>query len=117
MADGEIDQATGVRILRRALESPLRQIVENAGQEPSVVVEDVRDATGTTGYDAATGEMGDMFKLGIIDPVKVMRVAIENAVSVSALMLTTEAAIGDLPEPKAALGSDMPSPDEMGMGL
>ena len=117
MADGEIDQATGVRILRRALESPLRQIVENAGQEPSVVVEDVRDATGTTGYDAATGEMGDMFKLGIIDPVKVMRVAIENAVSVSALMLTTEAAIGDLPEPKAALGSDMPSPDEMGMGM
>ena len=114
-ADGEIDQATGVRILRRALESPLRQIVENAGQEPSVVVEDVRAATGVTGYDAATGELGDMFKLGIIDPVKVMRVALENAVSVAALMLTTEAAVGDLPEPKAALGADMPSPDEMGL--
>ena len=111
------DIATGLRILQRALESPTRQIVENAGLEPAVIVMDVRAAEQNTGYDAAGERFGDMFELGIVDPVKVCRVAIENAVSVSALMLTTEAAIGDLPEPKAALGSDMPSPDEMGMGM
>ena len=75
--------------LRQALEAPLRQIVDNAGQEPSVIVQHVREAAPTVGYDASSGEMGDMFKLGIVDPVKVVRVALESAVSVSALMLVT----------------------------
>ena len=91
------DEATGVRILQAALESPLRQIVRNAGGEPAVVVGEVAAGSGYYGYDAATGTYGDMFKLGIIDPVKVVRVALESAVSVSALMLTTESLISDIP--------------------
>ncbi len=91
------DEATGVRILQRALESPLRQIVQNAGGEPAVVVGRVAAASGYHGYDAATGVYGDMFKLGIIDPVKVVRVALDSAVAVSALMLTTESLISDIP--------------------
>jgi chaperonin GroEL len=89
--------------VKHALTYPLRQIVDNAGMEPSVIVEQVRDAKDpNTGYDASTDTMGDMFELGILDPVKVSRVALENAVSVVALMLTTEAAVGELPEPKQA---------------
>ena len=95
------DERTGARILQNALESPLRQIVENAGGEPSVVVEAVRAASHNMGYDADHGVMGDMFKLGIIDPIKVVRVALESAVSVAGLLLTTEAAVGELPEPPA----------------
>jgi chaperonin GroEL len=91
------DEATGVRILQAALESPLRQIVLNAGGEPAVVVGQVAAGSGYYGYDAATGTYGDMFKLGIIDPVKVVRVALDSAVSVSALMLTTESLISDIP--------------------
>jgi chaperonin GroEL len=91
------DEATGVRILQAALESPLRQIVQNAGGEPAVVVGQVAAGSGYYGYDAATGTYGDMFKLGIIDPVKVVRVALDSAVSVSALMLTTESLISDIP--------------------
>ena len=93
----EGDERTGVLLVMKALESPLRQIVENAGGEPSVIVERVKEAPTNTGYDADGDRMGDMFKLGIIDPVKVTRVALENAVSVAALMLTTEAAVGELP--------------------
>ena len=94
------EEVTGVRILREALEAPLRQIAENAGQEPSVVVDRVRSAANpNVGYDASTGDMGDMFKLGIVDPAKVVRIALESAVSVSAIMLTTEVAVGELPEP------------------
>ena len=111
------EEVIGVEILRKALESPLRQIADNAGQEPSVVVQHVREAKANIGYDAATGELGDMFKLGIIDPVKVVRVALESAVSVAALMLTTEAAVGEIIESKAVSGpiggQDM---DAMGMG-
>jgi len=91
------DEATGARILQAALESPLRQIVQNAGGEPAVVVGEVAAGSGYYGYDAATGTYGDMFKLGIIDPVKVVRVALDSAVSVSALMLTTESLISDIP--------------------
>ncbi len=104
------DERTGARILRMALESPLRQIVENAGGEPSVIVERVKEAPTNTGYDADGDRMGDMFKLGIIDPVKVSRVALENAVSVAALMLTTEAAVAELEE------AEKPMPDMSGMG-
>jgi chaperonin GroEL len=91
------DEATGVRILQAALESPLRQIVQNAGGEPAVVVGQVAAGSGYYGYDAANGTYGDMFKLGIIDPVKVVRVALDSAVSVSSLMLTTESLISDIP--------------------
>ena len=100
-----LDRATGMRILRSALESPLRQLVANAGLEGSVIVEDVRRAPANVGYDVAHGQLGDMFKLGIIDPVKVTRVALENAVSVAALMLTTESLVGEIPEEKQPAGA------------
>ena len=93
----EPDEITGVRSLRLSLESPLRQIVENGGGEGSIVVEDVRKAKQNVGFDAQHEKYGDMFELGILDPVKVSRVALENAVSVAALMLTTEAVVGEIP--------------------
>ena len=97
------DERTGAMLVRHALAYPLRQIIDNAGLEPSVIVEAVRDAKDpNVGYDAGAARMGNMFELGIIDPVKVSRVALENAVSVSALMLTTEAAVGEIPEPPQA---------------
>ena len=96
------DEAVGVNILRRALEEPLRQIAINAGQEGSVVVEAVRKMEPGHGYDAQKGEYTDMFASGIIDPAKVTRSALENAASVSALMLTTETIITDLPEKEKA---------------
>ncbi|MEX2446668.1 MAG: chaperonin GroEL [Dehalococcoidia bacterium] len=108
------DERTGARLVARALESPLRQIVENAGREPSVIVEAVRDAKLNMGYDAEHDKMGDMFTLGILDPVKVTRVALENAVSVASLMLTTEAAIGEIPQPAAPA---MPPGGGMGGGM
>jgi chaperonin GroEL len=98
------DQTTGIRILRRAIEEPLRQIVSNAGIEPSVVLDKVRNGKGNYGFDAATGEYGDMIELGILDPTKVTRLALQNAASVASLMLTTEALISDAPEPKKGAG-------------
>ena len=105
------EERIGVQILYKALESPLRQIVENAGREASVIVEEVRAAAPRMGYDAAGEAMGDMFDLGIIDPVKVSRAAVENAVSVAALMLTTEAAVGEIPEPKSLAQEQPYDPD------
>lgn len=104
------DQTVGVNILRRALEAPLRQIVTNAGEEASVIVNAVKNGTGNYGYNAATGEYGDMVDLGILDPAKVTRSALEHAASVAGLALTTEAVITDLPEDKPA------APDMGGMG-
>ena len=106
---GDADEATGARILHRALESPLRLLVENAGLEGSVLVEDVRRAAANEGYDVALGKMGDMFELGILDPVKVSRAALENAVSVAALMLTTESVVAEIPEkgPRSAMDPEM----------
>ena len=103
------DEATGARILHHALESPLRLLVENAGLEGSVLVEDVRRAGANEGYDVALGKMGDMFELGILDPVKVSRAALENAVSVAALMLTTESVVAEIPEkgPRSAMDPEM----------
>ena len=103
------DEATGARILHGALESPLRLLVENAGLEGSVLVEDVRRAAANEGYDVALGKMGDMFELGILDPVKVSRAALENAVSVAALMLTTESVVAEIPEkgPRSAMDPEM----------
>ena len=91
------DQTVGVNILRRAMEEPLRQIVANAGDEPSVVFNEVQKGTGNFGYNAATGQYGDMIEMGILDPAKVTRTALQNAASVAGLMLTTEVMIADAP--------------------
>ncbi|WP_273777200.1 MULTISPECIES: chaperonin GroEL [unclassified Acinetobacter] len=104
------DQNVGINILRRAIEAPLRQIVANAGDEPSVVINAVKNGEGNFGYNAATGEYGDMLEMGILDPAKVTRSALEHAASVAGLMLTTECMITDIPEDKPA------APDMGGMG-
>jgi chaperonin GroEL len=92
------EQMIGVRIVRRALEEPIRQISANAGEEGSIVVNKVRDGKKDFGYNAATGEYGKLIEQGVIDPVKVVRTALENAASVAALMLTTEAMVAELPK-------------------
>ncbi|MDT0635010.1 chaperonin GroEL [Spectribacter hydrogenoxidans] len=92
------EQNAGIRILRRAVQEPMRQIVYNSGAEPSVVVNEVLSKKGNYGYNAATGEYGDMVEMGILDPTKVSRTALQNAASIAALMLTTEACIADVPE-------------------
>ncbi|MBI2864664.1 MAG: chaperonin GroEL, partial [Chloroflexi bacterium] len=92
------DEATGVAILRRALEEPLRRIAINAGQEGSVVVQAVKGLKPGEGYDALLGDYGDMFAKGIIDPAKVTRSALENAASIAAMVLTTETLVTDIPE-------------------
>lgn len=104
------DQNVGINILRRAIEAPLRQIVANAGDEPSVVINAVKNGEGNYGYNAATGEYGDMLEMGILDPAKVTRSALEHAASVAGLMLTTECMITEIPEEKPAM------PDMGGMG-
>jgi len=106
------DQTTGINILRRALEEPLRQIVSNAGGDASVVLNAVAEGKGNYGYDAATGEFGDMVELGILDPTKVSRSALQNAASVSGLLLTTEAMVADAPKEE----DQPPMPDMGGMG-
>jgi chaperonin GroEL len=112
--DLEGDEATGANIVRLALEAPIKQIAINAGLEGGVVVEKVRNLKGGEGLDAATGEYVDMIKVGIIDPAKVTRSALQNAASIAALFLTTEAVIADKPE-KAPAGGGMPGGDG-GMG-
>jgi chaperonin GroEL len=105
LTGGNEDQSAGIRILRRAVEEPLRQIVANAGIEPSVVLDKVRAGKGNYGYNAATEEYGDMIEFGILDPTKVTRLALQNAASVASLMLTTEALVADAPE-KPKKGDD-----------
>jgi chaperonin GroEL len=108
----EGDEAVGARIVKRALEEPIRQIVENAGLEGSVVVEKVKAETVTTrGFDADTMEFVDMLQAGIIDPTKVERVALQNAASIASLLLTTEALITEIPEEKPAAAPAMPHGD------
>ena len=92
------DQKAGVSILVRALEEPLRQIVANSGSEASVVLNQVADGDGNYGYNAATGAFGDMIEMGILDPTKVARYALQNAASVAGLLLTTEAMVAELPK-------------------
>jgi chaperonin GroEL len=92
------DQNVGVRILARAIQEPLRMIVRNAGEEPSVVLNKVLEGTGSYGYNAANGTYGDLLELGIIDPAKVTRLALQNAASVAGLLLTTEAMVAELPK-------------------
>ncbi len=94
------DEKVGVDIIRRVLEAPLRQLVLNAGLEAALIVEQVKQAKGTTGYNVATGEFIDLIKAGVLDPAKVTRSALQNAASVSGLLLTTECMITELPEPK-----------------
>jgi chaperonin GroEL len=95
------EERVGVKIIARAIEEPLRQIAANAGEEGSIVVQRVRDGKGTFGYNAATNEYGDLVAMGVIDPTKVVRSALENAASVAGLMLTTEALIAQKAEKKA----------------
>jgi len=92
------DQTTGIKILARSIEEPLRQIVANAGEDAAVVLNRVREGKGTFGYNAATGEYGDMIEMGILDPTKVTRLALQNAASVSGLLLTTEVMIAESPK-------------------
>lgn len=114
----EGDEKTGVTIVKRALEEPLRQISENAGLEGSVVVEKVRNGKDGSGLNAATGEYVDMVKSGIVDPAKVTRSTIMNAASIAGLVLTTEALVAEKPEKKGGMpGGGMPDMDGMGMGM
>jgi chaperonin GroEL len=95
------DQDMGISIVRRAIEAPLRQIVANAGDEPSVIVDKIINNKGNYGYNAATGEFGDMIEMGILDPTKVTRTALQNAASIAGLMITTECMIAELPKKDA----------------
>jgi chaperonin GroEL len=117
LAPDNEDQRAGIRILLRAMEEPLRQIVANGGADPAVVLNKVKEGKGSYGYNAATDEYGDLVAMGIIDPTKVTRLALQNAVSVAGLLLTTEAAITDKPEkekvPAAPGGGGMPDMDDM----
>ena len=110
------DQNVGVAIARRAMEDPLRQIVSNAGEEASVVLANVAVKKGNYGYNAATGEYGDMIKMGILDPTKVTRTALQNAASVAGLLITTECMVAELPQENAAPvgGGDMGGMGGMG---
>jgi chaperonin GroEL len=108
----EGDEKVGAMIVKRALEAPIRQIVQNAGLEGSVIVEKVKQLTAPTkGFDAERMEYVDMLEAGIIDPTKVTRVALQHAASIASLMLTTEALIGDTPEPAGTGAPQMPHGD------
>ena len=113
------DQDIGINIARRAMEEPMRQIVSNAGDEASVVVNKVEEGKDTFGYNAATGEYGDMIEMGILDPTKVTRSALQNAASVAGLMITTEAMVADQPQDESAAAAagmgDMGGMGGMGM--
>ena len=108
------DQDAGITIVLRAMESPIRAITQNAGDEPSVVVNKVLEGKGSFGYNAASGEYGDMLAMGVVDPTKVTRVALQNAASIAGLMLTTACMVAELPEDKPAGG--MGGGDMGGMG-
>jgi chaperonin GroEL len=110
--EAEGDVATGVKIVLRALEEPIRQIAQNAGLEGSVIVERLKKEEVGIGFNAATGEWVNMIDAGIVDPTKVTRSALQNAASVAAMFLTTEAVVADIPEENK--GGSMP--DMGGMG-
>ncbi len=106
------DQETGVKITLRSLQEPLRQIVSNAGEDASVILNKVAENKGNFGYNAATGEYGDMIEMGILDPTKVTRAALQNAASIAGLLITTEAMVAEIPEDKPA-----PAMPDMGGGM
>ncbi len=114
MTGANDDQATGIRILSRAIEEPIRQIVTNAGEDAAVVLAKVRDGKGTYGYNAQTGAYGDMLDMGILDPTKVTRLALQNAASVAGLLLTTEVMVAEAPKDEEHKHGGMP--DMGGMG-
>ena len=111
--DDETEQV-GVDIIRRALEEPLRQIAHNAGQEDSVILAKVKDEADSVGYDALRDEFNDMFSAGVIDPTKVVRVALQNASSIAGLMITTEALVADIPQKEPPMPAGPPGGGEMG---
>jgi chaperonin GroEL len=104
------DQDAGIKIVLRALEEPLRQIVGNSGEEGSVVLNKIAEGKGNFGFNAQTGEYGDLVDMGVVDPTKVARFALQNAASVASLLLTTEAMVAELPK------DDKPSMPGGGMG-
>jgi len=108
------DQAIGVKILARSIEEPLRQIVANAGEDAAVVLADVRKGKGTYGYNAATGDYGDLVDMGILDPTKVTRLALQNAASVAGLLLTTEVMVAEAPKDDEHKHGGMPDMGDMG---
>jgi len=105
------DQDAGIRIVLRALEAPLRVIVSNAGEEPSVVIAKVLEGKGNFGYNAATGEYGDLVEAGVVDPTKVTRTALQNAASIAGLILTTDATVADAPKDESPAPSPSPALD------
>jgi chaperonin GroEL len=105
------DQDAGIRIVLRALEEPLRQIVSNAGEEPPVVLQRVVEGEGNFGYNAATGEYGDLVKMGVLDPCKVTRAALQNAASIAGLILTTDCMIAQIPDKPSAGGGEAGMPE------
>jgi chaperonin GroEL len=111
-----VDEKTGIAIVRRALEEPLRQIVANAGLEGSIIVQKVREGKADFGFNARTEVYENMLAAGVIDPTKVTRIALENAASIASMLLTTECVIADKPEPKSA-GQGMPGGMPGGMGM
>jgi chaperonin GroEL len=114
------DQDAGIKIVLRAMEEPLRQIVNNSGFEPSVVVNRVTEGKGNFGFNAQTGEYGDLVEMGVLDPTKVTRTALQNASSVAGLMLTTDAMVAELVEEKPAVpagGGGMGGMGGMGMDM
>jgi chaperonin GroEL len=110
------DQEAGIKIVLRALEEPLRQIVQNAGDEPSVVVNKVVEGKGNYGFNAQTGAYGDLVEMGVVDPTKVTRFALQNAASVASLLLTTEAMVAELPKDEKGGGGGMGGGGMGGMG-
>ena len=106
-------QEGGVKIVFRALEEPLRQIVANAGGKPDIVIEHVMQGTGDFGYNAATDRYGSMFEMGIIDPAKVTRLGLQNAASIASLILTTDCVVVDQPAPVDKMPDRVP--DELGL--
>jgi chaperonin GroEL len=108
------DQAVGIRILARSIEEPLRNIVENAGEDAAVILNQVRAGKGAYGYNAATGEFGDMLEEGILDPTKVTRLALQNAASVAGLLLTTEVMVAESPKDEANAHGGLPGGGGMG---
>ena len=105
-----LDEKTGVKILRRAIEEPVRQIAENAGIDGAVVVQKVKEGQGDFGFNAATMVYEDLIKAGVVDPTKVTRTALENAVSAASMLLTTEAVVSELPKKDDGHNHGMPNP-------
>ncbi len=108
------DQTVGIRILARSIEEPLRNIVENAGEDAAVILNQVKAGKGAYGYNAATGEFGDMLEEGILDPTKVTRLALQNAASVAGLLLTTEVMVAEAPKDEEHAHGGMPGGGGMG---